>query len=235
MAESYEVILLAAGSSRRFDHPQKMNKVIMPLGDRPVFDYSFRIFYADIRCEKIWFVVNQANQDQIKKLINDLYGHIPEKIEWVIGGQERQDSVSQALAKISCDHKRKVMVHGAARPFVTRELIDGLIKEGQESAAVTLGIPAKDSMKVVRDSTVRYSLYRPEVWHIQTPQLFDCEVLKLAVKQAEQEGFYGNEEAELVERAGYPVDVMLGSDYNFKLTTAFDYQVARMLKGTAGD
>lgn len=232
MAESYEVILLAAGSARRFQHPDKVNKILMPLADRPVFDYSFRLFYTDIRCEKIWFVVNQANQDQIKKLINELYGRIPEKIEWVVGGQERQDSVSKALAEISCDNKRKVMIHGAARPFVTRALIDDLIQEGQESAAVTLGIPAKDSMKVVRDSTVRYSLYRPEVWHIQTPQLFDCEVLKLAMKQAEQENFYGNEEAELVERAGYPVNVVQGSDYNFKLTTAFDYQVARMLKET---
>lgn len=232
MAESYEAILLAAGSARRFEHPDKLNKILMPLGDRFVFDYSFRLFNEDKRCEKIWFVVSEVNIRRIKQLIEKLYVAIPEKIEWVIGGQERQDSVSRALAELTCGSHRKVMIHDAARPFVTKELVDDLIQAGQRAAAVTLGIPARDSMKIVRNSEVRCSLYRSEVWHIQTPQLFDCEVLKMAMKQAEQEGFYGNEEAELVERAGFPVKVIQGSDENFKLTTAFDYQVARMLKET---
>ncbi|SFC71543.1 2-C-methyl-D-erythritol 4-phosphate cytidylyltransferase [Alkalibacterium subtropicum] len=232
MAESYEVILLAAGSARRFAHPEKLNKILVPLADRPVFDYSFRLFNADISCLKIWFVVNPADQDLIQEQLTAMYKVMPEKIEWVIGGRERQDSVSRALAQMTCTDQRKVMIHDAARPFVTNELLEALIQAGKESLAVTLGIPAKDSMKIVRDGRVHCSLYRPEVWHIQTPQLFDCKVLRQAVDQAETEHFYGNEETELVERAGYPVKVIQGSDHNFKLTTAFDYQVARMLKET---
>ncbi|MER2063357.1 MAG: 2-C-methyl-D-erythritol 4-phosphate cytidylyltransferase [Alkalibacterium sp.] len=230
MAESYDVILLAAGSARRFRHPDRLNKILMPLADRPVFDYSFSLFNADPACKKVWFVVNPVNWDQIKEYIEAMYEQIPQKIEWVTGGEERQDSVSEALSLISSEETERVMVHDAARPLVTEKLIRQLKEAGKESAAVSLGIPAKDSMKIVRESAVRYSLYRPEVWHIQTPQLFDCKVLKQAMAKAEREGFYGNEEAELVERAGYPVKVIHGSDENFKLTTTFDYQVARMLK-----
>lgn len=230
MADPYEVILLAAGSARRFHHPEKLNKVLMPLADRPVFDYSFRLFNKDTDCRKIWFVVNAVNQPLIQDYLIDLYKEMPEKIQWVIGGRERQDSVARALAQMTCTDQGKIMIHDAARPFVTRDLLDALIQAGKASPAVTLGIPAKDSMKIVRDKRVVRSLFRPEVWHIQTPQLFDSIVLKQAVDQAEQEHFYGNEETELVERAGYPVKVISGSDDNFKLTTAFDYQMARMLK-----
>lgn len=232
VAEQYETILLAAGSAKRFDHPDQRNKILLPLGQRPVFDHSLRLFVNDPSCLKIWFVVNPRDESRIKKYIRELYKETPDKISWVCGGKERQDSVSCALNRVTCEMDKKVLIHDAARPFVTEELIERLVEAGKQSVAVTLGIPATDSMKRVRDSKVTESLYRPEVWHIQTPQLFDCSVLKKAVHKAEEEKFYGNEEAELVERAGHPVTVALGSKYNFKLTTSFDYQVAKMLEET---
>lgn len=235
MAEQYETILLAAGSGRRFEHPAQINKILMPLNDRPVFDYSLRLFLDDEHCTKIWFVINTENKVMIKKYMKELYKEMPAKIEWVFGGKERQDSVSRALSHMSCKGKTKVLVHDAARPFVTKELLARLIDAGRDSVAVTLGIPARDSVKRVIDSHVCQSLYRPEVWLIQTPQLFDCQILVQAVNEAEREGFYGNEEAELVERIGYPVKVIEGSDYNFKLTTAFDYKVAKMLERSAAN
>ena len=230
VAEQYETILLAAGSGKRFDHSDQRNKILLPLGQRPVFDHSLRLFVNDSNCLKIWFVVNPRDESRIKKHIREIYKETPGKISWVLGGKERQDSVSCALNRVSCKTYRKVMIHDAARPFLTEELIERLVEAGKHSVAVTLGIPATDSMKRVRDFQVTESLYRPEVWHIQTPQLFDCSVLKEAVRRAEGENYYGNEEAELVERAGHPVTVVPGSKYNFKLTAPFDYQVAKMLE-----
>lgn len=234
MAEKYEAILLAAGSAKRFNHPDQMNKLLMPLGDRPVFDYSLRILLNDEKCLKIWFVINPDNQVPIKKQVKTLYTNIPEKIHWVLGGEERQDSVSLALSQVSCSESEKVLVHDAARPFITEELIANLVDKSNDFVAVTLGIPAKDTIKRVRDGRVYQSLFRPEIWHIQTPQIFNCNVLVSAIRKAEQECFYGNEETELVERLGYPVEVIEGSDHNFKLTTAFDYRIAEMLMKNDG-
>ncbi|MFO8068864.1 MAG: IspD/TarI family cytidylyltransferase [Alkalibacterium sp.] len=230
MDNQYEAILLAAGSAERFKHPAQLNKILMPLNQRPVFDYSLKLLLDDEKCLKIWFVINSEDQAMIKDFVKELYEEVPAKINWVPGGKERQDSVSRALKQVSCSDTSKVLIHDAARPFLTVELLDKLIDKGKDSVAVTLGIPAKDSIKLVKDRLVYQSLYRPEAWHIQTPQLFDCQVLTEAVKMAEKEGFYGNEEAELVERLGHPVEIIEGSDYNFKLTTAFDYRVAKMLK-----
>lgn len=230
MADQYEAILLAAGSSERFKHPQQKNKLLMPLASRPVFDHSLRILLNDEKCLKIWFVVNADNQVFIKEDVKKRYKEIPHKINWVHGGLERQDSVSLALGQIEASNDKKVIIHDAARPFLTQELIQSLVDQGKGWVAVTFGIPAKDSMKRVKDSVVIKSLYRPEVWHIQTPQLFDCDVLIEAMKKAEKEHFYGNEETELVERLGYPVKVITGAEDNFKLTTGFDYQVAKTLK-----
>ncbi|OJF91751.1 2-C-methyl-D-erythritol 4-phosphate cytidylyltransferase [Alkalibacterium sp. 20] len=230
MDNQYEAILLAAGSAKRFEHPAQLNKLLMPINQRPVFDYSLKLLLDDEKCLKIWFVINAENQTMIKNAVKELYEEMPGKINWVLGGRERQDSVSRALNQVSCSKNQKVLVHDAARPFVTVELLDKLIDKGKDSVAATLGIPAKDSIKLVKDSLVYQSLYRPEVWHIQTPQLFDCQVLTEAMETAEKDRFYGNEEAELVERLGYPVEIVEGSDYNFKLTTAFDYRVAKMLK-----
>lgn len=234
MADQYEAILLAAGSARRFNHPDETNKLLMPLGDRPVFDYSLRLLLEDEKCSKIWFVVNADNQMRIKEQVKELYQAMPEKINWLLGGAERQDSVSLALAQVSCSQNQKILVHDAARPFITEELLDRLVEQGKGSVAVTLAIPAKDTIKRVKDGQVYQSLFRPEIWHIQTPQLFDCKVLAEAMEKAEHDQFYGNEETELVERLGYPVEVVEGSDSNFKLTTAFDYRVAKMLKETGG-
>ena len=230
MADSYEAILLAAGSAKRFNHPDHTNKILMPLSRRPVFDYSLSLFLKDEKCSKIWFVINSDIETRIKEQVSKLYKQIPDKIHWLFGGVERQDSVSLALAQMSCRSDKKILVHDAARPFITEELVSRLVDKGRGSVAVTFGIPAKDTIKRVRDGKVCKSLFRPEIMHIQTPQLFDCKVLTEAMEKAEHDQYYANEETELVERLGYPVEVIEGSDANFKLTTVFDYQVAKMLE-----
>lgn len=235
MAEHYEAILLAAGSSKRFKHTNQKNKLLMLLDSRPVFDYALKVLLDDEKCLKIWFVINASNQLSIQQDVRSRYKEVPSKINWVLGGTERQDSVSHALNHIAVCTDKKVIIHDAARPFITKELIDRLMDEGKGWPAATLGIPAKDSIKRVKGTRVIASLFRPEVWHIQTPQLFDCDILAEAMKQARNDNFYGNEETELVERLGHPVKVVRGSEDNFKLTTAFDYHVAKTLKESYGN
>ena len=228
MADTYEAILLAAGSSRRLNEAEGVNKILKPLNNRPVFDYSLRLFLEDKRCLSIWFVIKEQEKEKLLDALKAIYHTIPQKIHWVYGGKERQDSVKHALDKMD-KQNNAVLIHDAARPFITPELLDSLVIEVDEIKAVTLGIPATDSMKIVKDAQVEASLYRPSVWHIQTPQVFSKHVIKEAMEKAVSESFYGTEEGELVERLGYKVKVVEGTKKNIKITTPFDYEVAQAL------
>lgn len=228
MAKTYETILLAAGSSRRLKEVNKTNKILKELNGRPVFDYSLHLFLKDTRCQTIWLVIKPGEKETISQLLKKLYNEIPQKLKWVEGGQERQDSVQKAL-EVMADDKHYVFVHDAARPFIDRKLIDELLDAVDETGAVTLGLPAIDSMKLVTNAYVDKSLHRPSVWHIQTPQAFSKSLLREAMSIAASEQFYGNEEGELVERLGHPVKVIKGYDRNFKITTQFDYQMAKLV------
>lgn len=229
MNSLYDVILLAAGSARRFNHQSNRNKVLMPLKERPVFDYSLRLFLTDPKCRHIWFVIREAERDEFEEKLQTVYSEIPSKITWVTGGKERQDSVSCALDQLPVEQPSVMLVHDAARPFISQELIDRLLQGLEDYPAVIPGIKAKDSVKVVRDSLVDHSLDRSFIRHIQTPQAFKTDSLLKAVDLAKSSQFYGNEEGELVERLGYDVKVVEGLEQNNKITTAMDYAFARFL------
>ncbi len=229
MSEYYDVILLAAGSATRFNYQSDRNKVLMPLKGRPVFDYSLSMFLSDPKCRNILFVTRETERPLFEEKTKDIYKEMPSKIIWVTGGKERQDSVSCALSDIRGDKSPAILVHDAARPFITRDLISRLLAGLSETPAVIPGIMAKDSMKLVKAAVVDQSLQRSAVRHIQTPQVFRTECLLEAVTRAEEERFYGNEEGELVERLGYQVSVVEGLEQNLKITTAMDYTFARFM------
>ncbi|GAA0360922.1 2-C-methyl-D-erythritol 4-phosphate cytidylyltransferase [Alkalibacterium iburiense] len=228
MSENYEAVLLAAGSSKRLNGGEGQNKILKTLNNRPVFDYSLRLFLEDDHCLTIWFVVNEQEKETLIAALLTVYSTIPHKIQWVYGGEERQDSVKNALDAME-NQDNRVLIHDAARPFITPDLIASLMDAVKETEAVTLAIPATDSMKMVKDTYVSASLYRPHVWHIQTPQVFSKKVIQEAMNKAVSENFYGNEEGELAERLGYKVKVVEGTRENMKITTPFDYEVAQVI------
>lgn len=226
MTESYAVILLAAGSASRFSSDKSVNKVLMPLAERPVFDYSLRLFLEDERCKRILLVTKDSEQPAFQSHLEVLYGKIPAKICWVSGGPKRQDSVARALTELDEQVSSHVLVHDAARPFLTGDLIDSMLRKLNECVAVIPVIPVTDSLKKVKEETAVQSLYRPEIKRVQTPQAFSVSTIKEAYKRAELEQFYGNEEGELVERSGHQVKTVSGEEMNFKLTTQLDYHIA---------
>ncbi|MCC5895455.1 MAG: 2-C-methyl-D-erythritol 4-phosphate cytidylyltransferase [Alkalibacterium sp.] len=229
MSGPYDVILLAAGSATRFNHQANMNKVLMQLNDRPVFDYSLRQFLTDAECQTVWVVVREAERSLFEEKCRTLYKEVPDKIRWVTGGDERQDSVSRALKQLPERQPEVILVHDAARPFINQELVQRLLDGLTDYRAVIPGVKAKDTMKLVSESMVDQSLDRSTVRHIQTPQAFRTDCLIKAVKAAEESRFYGNEEGELIERLGMKVHVIDGLEQNIKITTALDYVFARFL------
>jgi 2-C-methyl-D-erythritol 4-phosphate cytidylyltransferase/2-C-methyl-D-erythritol 2,4-cyclodiphosphate synthase len=141
----------------------------------------------------------------------------------VVGGSERQDSVYNAIQEIN--RKRPgvayVMIHDAARPFVSEEVITGVIKAMIAKDAAVACVAMKDSIRRADDDGSQ-SVDRKDYFAVQTPQGFKKSVLIEAYDKALREGYYGTDDASLVERAGYKIELVEGDYQNIKITTKED-------------
>lgn len=150
----------------------------------------------------------------------------------VRGGDSRQQSVANALAEIPPDTEL-VLVHDAVRPLVTREQVERVIAEARTRRAAILGIPAMDTVKEVKRTSVpgdvaliTATIPRERIVLAQTPQVFHAALLREAFARAAAEGASASDEAGLVERLGHDVYVVLGSERNLKITRPGDLDVA---------
>ena len=150
---------------------------------------------------------------------------------WVLqsGGATRQQSVKAGLEKISGDVDI-VVIHDGARPFVSPVLIDRCVESAVQSGAVVVGLPARDTIKVVSgDRRVLSTPDRKALWEIQTPQAFRREVILEAHELAVRAGFDATDDAMLVEQAGKPVWIIEGEKTNLKITVPDDLWVAEAM------
>ena len=153
--------------------------------------------------------------------------------KWWPGGETRQDSVANALAHVPTDTEI-VLVHDAVRPFVTRDQVERVIAEARQRGAAILGIPAIDTVKEVKRSSlpqdvalISTTIPRERIVLAQTPQVFSYPLLRDAFAKARRDGLNGSDEATLVERFGHDVYVVLGSERNLKITRPSDMDLAR--------
>jgi 2-C-methyl-D-erythritol 4-phosphate cytidylyltransferase len=144
----------------------------------------------------------------------------------VAGGAERQESVSHALAAVG-PTVDIVVVHDAVRPFISRPLIDAVVRAAIETGAAICAVPIADTVKRVRGEFVETTIDRSTLWAVQTPQAFRTHLLRAAHDQARRDGTLGTDDAMLVERLGHPVRVVRGSEANVKITTPEDLRRAR--------
>jgi len=150
---------------------------------------------------------------------------------WLLqtGGATRQESARRGLERVKSD-AAIVIIHDAARPFVSSGLIDRCVEAAAEKQAVVPGLPARDTMKFV--SAERWVQSTPErntLWEIQTPQVFRRDLIVAAHERAAREGAWATDDAMVVERMGVPVYVLEGERTNFKITVPEDVWVAETL------
>jgi len=139
------------------------------------------------------------------------------------------DSVFQGLQQLS-DRCDRVVVHDAVRPLLSPRLLRQVIQASTEYPAVIPGIPAKETVKELSSShMVRATLDRSRIWLVQTPQIFQPELLLRAHQQAQDQGWNAPDDAYLAEKMGCSVRVVPGSECNVKITTAFDLRLAELL------
>ncbi|HAW50315.1 TPA: 2-C-methyl-D-erythritol 4-phosphate cytidylyltransferase [bacterium] len=210
-----EVILVAGGASQRMGD----DKLYLLLDGYPLISYTIRAILKFVGLPILvvsrerfeWW---KENRFGISKL--------------VCGGEKRQDSVYEGLKMLDVDTEN-VLVHDGARPFVSKSLLERVISELNRNDAVVPGIPSSLTVKSVKGGIVEKTLPREDIWFIQTPQGFKKDVFISAYKKAYEDGFYGTDCASLVERTGCKIKVIPGDEKNIKITTKFDFEIAKMI------
>lgn len=209
-------MLPAAGSGKRMGAGQ--NKLFLQLAGKPILVHTLLVFEQDVNCTGIWLAVKDEERAFIEALIKE--HHITKVKGLPTGGQERQHSVHSCIKEMQ--NVDIVLVHDAARPFITEPIIKQLAETAYFQGAAIAGVRVKDTMKVVRDGIIEETIDRELLWSIQTPQAFRFELLAEAEDVAEKVGFLGTDEAMLVERLGHKIHVVESSYENVKMTTKED-------------
>lgn len=219
------VVIVAAGTGSRMN--MGINKQFIKLEGKEIIAYTIEKFYNNSNIEDIVVVVKEDESEFFKKEILDKYNFKNVKIAY--GGKERQDSVYNGLKLLDekCD---VVLIHDGARPFVSDKIIDKSIEEAKEHKAIVVGVPVKDTIKVIdNDKNIVDTPNRNVLWAVQTPQTFDYNILIDAYKDAFKNKFYGTDDAMLVERIGYKVKMLEGSYNNIKITTQEDLNIGSQI------
>ncbi|MBY0155753.1 MULTISPECIES: 2-C-methyl-D-erythritol 4-phosphate cytidylyltransferase [Cytobacillus] len=220
---NYQVILPAAGQGKRMGAGK--NKLLLEIGNVPVFIHTLRVFESDAECTGIYLAINPQDEEEIRILLKE--HQITKVAAMAEGGQERQHSVYNAAKAVSGE--QVVLVHDAARPFITRDLLQPLVKAAWEKGAAVLAVPLKDTVKKADGNLITETLERSCLWAVQTPQAFRVSSLLEAHRKAEEDGFLGTDDASLVERLGNEVVIVQGSYDNIKLTTPEDIYFAEAI------
>lgn len=216
-------IILAAGKSERMG--SGVDKAFLSLVNKPVVAWSLIAFE---RCEVVDRIVLVVRKDQLlaSKAVVKMFG-ISKLHAIVAGGAKRQESVQAGLAACDVD-TRHVVIHDAARPLVTPEMITEVVTLAKRLPAVTLGRQMTDTVKRCEKGTsVSETVPREKLWTIQTPQAFQVKELRRAYAEAGKDEF--TDDCQAVERAGVPVKIVENLKPNFKITTVEDLQVAGAL------
>lgn len=223
------VIIPAAGSGTRFG--AALPKQYLDLCGLPILIRTLRVFEQTPCIHAIVIAASEDFHEHIQMLCHT---HSITKLAAICaGGSERQHSIFNALNTAPILDSEIVLVHDAVRPFCTPEFITSLAEAARERGSAIPGRVPKETVKEISaDSRVRSTPPRQHLRAIQTPQAFRRELLHSAYAFAEKQGFIGTDDASVVEFAGNTVFVVDGLEENIKITTPFDFAVARMLLET---
>jgi 2-C-methyl-D-erythritol 4-phosphate cytidylyltransferase len=232
------VIIPAAGLGTRMaplssakEAKPHLSKQFTELAGTPILIHTLRRFAAVDEVTEIWIALRENEIESFReRLQKESAGVLRTKVELVIGGEHRQQSVEHALNAISAAPDDIVLVHDAVRPLVTREIIHEVIEAARKYGAAIAGLPAVDTVKQVERTAegaiIKATIPRAGVVLAQTPQGFRYDVIKKVFDEATADGFTGTDEASLAERSGREVAVVMGSPKNIKITTPGDIELA---------
>ena len=214
-------VIVAAGSATRMGG---IDKVMAELGGEPMIRRTVRAFQD---CDAVSEIVVVTREDLIMP-ITSLCSGMSKVTAVVAGGKSRQESVHLGLNVLS-GKIRLAAIHDGARPLVSWQVIDRVIRAANTYGAAAPAIAVKDTIKVVQGGVVKQTPDRASLCAVQTPQVFDFDLLRGALKKAEQDGAQVTDDCSAVERMGMAVKIVEGDERNLKVTTPLDLKIAELL------
>lgn len=220
MSGSFAVIIPAAGTGSRSG--RDLPKQYVELLGSPVLRHTLRAFAGAEGCRGIIVAIDEAWEETARRCARGL-----ENVRFIPGGTERQHSIANALGLIGERDAELVLVHDAARPCISRELIGRVLDAAGRYGAAVPALAINETVKRVgAGGIILETVPRAELRAAQTPQGFRRELLIRAYAHALETGFVGTDDASLVEALGEEVRVVDGEPGNIKITLPDDFERA---------
>lgn len=216
-------IIVCAGNASRM---QGLNKILLPLGQTTVAGCAMLAFQQCERIAEIIIVARPCDHEALRKTAEA--ANITKLKTITEGGSTRQESVMKGLEQVS-EGTKLIAIHDGARPLVKPMHIEKVIKDAQVFGGATLGVPVKDTIKIVNDSLITDTPYRPSLYITQTPQVFKKSVYFKAVQFAVDHELDFTDDCQLAEAIGCKVYMTTGDYTNIKITTPEDIEIAQLL------
>lgn len=222
-------IVVAAGQGARFGD-DGVPKAFRPLARLPMYVHSLRALEAVPSIAGIVLVVPVNWQEYAMEHTMGEATRAP--IEIIPGGDTRQASVRAGLGVVPPDAER-IVVHDAARPLVTPEMIESALRGLKDADGAISAVSVADTLKRTKGHEIESTVAREDLWRAQTPQAFRAASLRAAHARALDEGLDATDDAALLEHAGGRVIVVQGDERNIKITTPAEIELAEaLLNGT---
>ena len=214
-------VIVAAGNASRMGG---IDKVMAQLKGRPMIVHTVEAFQ---NCDAIKEIVVVTREDLIVPIMDLCHGYDKVKAV-VVGGNTRDASVMLGMNTLS-DKVKLVAIQDGARPFASWQLIDRVVRAANSYGAAAPAVPVKDTVKVVSGGIVKETPDRSRLQAVQTPQVFDFDLLRGALKKAKADGAAITDDCSAVERLGMSVKIVEGDEKNIKITTPFDLKIAELI------
>ncbi|KAB0671171.1 2-C-methyl-D-erythritol 4-phosphate cytidylyltransferase [Oryzomonas sagensis] len=226
-------VIPAAGMGKRMG--ASINKQYLQLAGMPIVARTISVFENAPCIDGILLVTPTGEIPYCREHVVDAYG-FRKVVDIVPGGKERQNSVMNGLRALQgrMGEDDVVVIHDGVRPLISPELLREAIAVARACDGALVAVPAKDTIKTVRDGFVIATPDRETLWQAQTPQAFRFGVIYAAHLAAEQEGFTGTDDASLIERRGGAVRIVRGDYRNIKITTPEDIVLAEAFLAGSG-
>ncbi|HEX9023925.1 MAG TPA: 2-C-methyl-D-erythritol 4-phosphate cytidylyltransferase [Geobacteraceae bacterium] len=220
-------IVPAAGMGKRMG--AEINKQYLLLAGKPILAHTLRVFEDAPFVDDVYVVVPEAEIPYCREHVVERFGFA--KVRRIVaGGAERQHSVMNGLKAVSdAGDDDVVLIHDGVRPFIPQQVLEHAVAAAGKYDGALVAVPAKDTVKVVREGIVRETPPREELWLAQTPQAFRYPIIMAAHEIAEAERYLSTDDASLVEWLGKDIHIVMGDYRNIKITTPEDLVLAEAL------
>ena len=217
---SIYVIIPAGGTSSRYS--KEKSKLKETIRNKNILMHTIDAFHSNDQINKIIIAHPSSDKDWFKEIAFKY-----EKVILITGGKSRAESVQNAFNIIPTDCNQ-IMIHDAARPNVSHQLINTIVSAGNHHNAVIPGVKVTDTLKEVRDSSVIKTVNRESLITVQTPQLFSYLLLKACYEKIADISLF-TDEASLIEAINEPIHVITGDPSNIKITHPIDLKLLELL------